>query len=142
MKANLLYLSVYLVYFATPFESVEVIPGVSVVKLVSLLFILIAMYYYRGFAFPREPFFYVFAIFTGYALLSTGWSIDKETTFINAIGTTVPTFILLAYLFVAIESKDHIENIFKAYGLASLIVARIPRMPMAIPTTTYRIYNH
>ena len=125
MKANLLYLSVYLVYFATPFESVEVIPGVSVVKLVSLLFILIAMYYYRGFAFPREPFFYVFAIFTGYALLSTGWSIDKETTFINAIGTTVPTFILLAYLFVAIESKDHIENIFKAYGLASLIVALI-----------------
>ena len=125
MKAKLLYLSVYLVYFATPFESVEVIPGVSVVKLVSVLFILVAMYYYRGFAFPRQPFFYVFALFTGFALLSTAWSLDKETTLINAIGTTVPTFILLTYLFLAIENRDHIEKIFKAYGLASFIVALI-----------------
>ena len=115
----------YLVYLATPFESVIVIPGVSVVKVVSVVFILIAMFYYRGFVLPRQTLFSIFGIFTLYAVLSTLWSIDREVTLINSIGTTAPTLILLTYLFAAIESKRHIENIFKSYVLASFVVALI-----------------
>lgn len=125
MKEKLLYFSVYLVYFATPFESVMVIPGVSVVKLVSLLFILYAMFYYGGFVFPRQLFFSVFGLFTLFAVLSTIWSIDKEITLVNSLGTTVPTFILLTYLFKSIETREHIENLLKAYAGASFIVALI-----------------
>jgi len=120
---KIVYLLVYLIYFTTPFESIAIAPNFSIVKLITILFILSAVIYFKNVPSTKNGFLKLFAIYTLYGLLSTIWSIDKETTFLFSIGTTIPTFILIIYLYHSIKNKTHIDNVFKAYALGSSIAA-------------------
>lgn len=122
---KILYFFVYLIYFSTPFESVAIIPGVSVVKLVTVFFLLAALLYYQKIYIPRNNFLILFFIYTIYTILSTIWSIDRITTLQYSLITILPSFIVILFLYPSIQNKAHIEKIFKAYAWGSTIVALI-----------------
>lgn len=119
------YLLVYSVYFLTPFESVAILPGVSVVKLITPIFIFSAILYYKGFPVRDSNFIKLFSIYVIYCIFSTIWSIDYIVTLSNSLGIILPSFILILSLYNAIKTKKHVENIFKAYALGSSFVGII-----------------
>jgi len=117
------YFSIYLLYFATPFESVGLIPGFSVVKLVTLLFIFFSLHRYftspiKVYPFIKYIFYYIF-----FAMISVAWSIDIETTLFSSYGTLFPTLIVTAFLINGIDKKEQIVNIFKSYSIGSVIIS-------------------
>jgi len=120
---KLLYFLIYLVYFSTPFESVAVAQNISVVKIVTLLFLSVAVLYFKKIPFPNSFFLKLFFIYTVYAILSTLWSIDWETTLKSSLSTTLPSFIVVLFLFRAVHRREHIDNIFKAYAAGSIAVS-------------------
>ena len=122
---KLLYFFVPLIFFATPFESVAIIPGVSVVKLVTVLFLLIALLYYKSIPLPRNRFLLLFFIYTVFTILSTAWSIDKTNTLQYSLGTILPSFVVVLYLYHSIRDKSDIDRVFNAYAWGSTIVSLI-----------------
>jgi O-antigen ligase len=117
------YFSIYLLFFATPFESVGIIPGFSVVKLVTLFFIFFSLHRYftspiKVYPFIRYIFYYIF-----FAMISVAWSIGIETTLFSSYGTLFPTLIVTVFLFNGIDKKEQIVNIFKSYSIGSVIIS-------------------
>lgn len=122
MKKAFLF-SIYLLYFATPFESVGLIPGFSVVKLVTLIFVFFSLHRYftsplKNHSFIRYIFFYIF-----FAMISVVWSIEIETTLFSSFGTLFPTLIVTVFLINGIDKKEQIVNIFKSYSIGSFIIS-------------------
>lgn len=115
--------SIYLLYFATPFESVGIIPGISVVKLVTFIFLFFSLNHYlkspiKIYPFVRFAFYYTF-----FAMISIVWSIDIETTFFSSYGTLLPTFIVTVFLHNGIDKKEQIVKIFKSYSIGSVVIS-------------------
>jgi len=119
------YLLVNLVYFLTPFESVAILPGISVVKLFTAIFLISSFFYFRKYYLPKSTFIQLFLIYVFYCTLSSIWSINITTTLYSSVGIILPSLLLIYFLYNAIQNKNHIQNIFKSYALGSLIVALI-----------------
>ena len=122
---KLLGFAVPLIYFTTPFESVAVMPGVSVVKLVTILFLLIALLHYKNITLPRSSFLTLYLLYALLTIISTIWSIDRLHTLNYALGTILPGFIVVLFLYRSVNNKKDIDNVFKAYAMGSLIVGLI-----------------
>ena len=115
--------SIYLLYFATPFESVGLIPGLSVVKFVSLLFVFYALLRFKNIPLPKSKFLTYYFYYASFAMISIVWSIDIEATLISSFGTILPTFIITVFLLNGIQDKKQVTNIFKSYALGSILVS-------------------
>ena len=119
------YFLVYLCFLATPLESVAIFKDFSVFKLVTIL-LLGAKLLTKGNIFDfKEPFFILFLIYLVFAILSSIWSIDRETTLHTSLLTVLPSFIVTLIIYYAIQDKEHIEKIFLAYILGCGIVSVI-----------------
>lgn len=116
---------VALIYFSTPFESVAIVHGVSVVKLVTILFLVVSLLYYKGIPRVNNNFIKIFLLYSFYALLSSLWSINKTNTFQNSIGTLIPSFVVVLFLFHSINCKVDVDRVFKAYAWGSIFVGLI-----------------
>lgn len=114
---------IYLIYFTTPFESVGILQGFSLVKLVTILFIPITFFYYSKIPFENSLFLKLISIYTLYIILSTIWSIDTFVTFKSAIGTALPSLLLTLFVFKSIQRKEHINRIFQAYSFGSIALS-------------------
>ena len=115
--------SIYLLYFATPFESVGIVPGFSVVKLVTLLFLFFSLHRYFTSPIKVNPFIRYIFYYIFFAMISVAWSIDIETTLFSSYGTLFPTLIVTAFLINGIDKKEQIVNIFKSYSIGSVIIS-------------------
>jgi O-antigen ligase len=119
------YFLVYLCFLATPLESVAIFKDFSVFKLVTIL-LLGAKLLTKGNIFDfKEPFLILFLIYTVFTILSSIWSIDRETTLHTSLLTVLPSFIVTLIIYYAIQDKEHIEKIFLAYILGCGIVSVI-----------------
>ena len=115
--------SIYLLYFATPFESVGIVPGFSVVKLVTLLFLFFSLHRYFTSPIKVNPFIKYIFYYIFFAMISVAWSIGIETTLFSSYGTLFPTLIVTVFLFNGIDKKEQIVNIFKSYSIGSVIIS-------------------
>lgn len=114
--------SIYLLYFSTPFESVGIISGISVVKLVTLIFLFLSLNHYLKSPIKIYPFVRIAFYYTFFAMILTLWSIDIETTFFSSFGTLFPTLIVTVFLLNGIDKKEQIINILKSYSIGSVII--------------------
>ena len=104
MKKAFLF-SIYILYFSTPFESVGLIQGFSVVKLVTIIFLFFSLNRFLKSQIKIYPFFRFAFYYTFFAMISTLWSIDFETTFFSSFGTLFPTLIVTFFLINGIKKK-------------------------------------
>jgi len=116
---------VYLVYFSTPFESVGVGHGISVVKIITAFVLIFALFNLKVFKIPKIRFFLFFLAYMIWTIFSSLWSIDPAITLRYSLGMILPTFLSTIVIFNLIHSKKQIENIFKSYALGSIIVSII-----------------
>lgn len=115
--------SIYLLYFSTPFESVAIIPGFSVVKLVTLIFLLLSLYRFINSPINNYPFVRFISYYTIFAMISTLWSMDIETTALSSFGTLFPSFIVTVFLINSIDKKEQIINILKSYSIGCIVIS-------------------
>jgi O-antigen ligase len=115
--------SIFLVFFSTPFESIAIIPGVSVVKFVTLIFFFFGFLYIKEKGFKSFMFIRYFLFYTIYVLLSPLWSIEIEISLIKGFGTVLPTFLVTMLLMNSINTQEQVNGIFKSYAFGSIILA-------------------
>ena len=118
---KLLYFFAYALYFFTPFESVSIAPNVSIVKLVSALFLMVAFLTIPKIKIPKNNFFVLFLIYTIITISSVAWSIDRIATIKISIGAILPSFIITLFLYRLVQKKEHLVNIFKSYVFGAII---------------------
>ena len=114
---------VFLVFFTTPLESVEIFTNVSVVKLVSVALILVTLLAKKNVFDIKEPFLIIFLIYTVFTILSFLWSINKEVTFQKSLTTILPNFIVTLIVSFAIKDREILGKMFMAYVLGCCVAA-------------------
>lgn len=119
---KLYYFSIYLIFFSTPFESFGLIPGVSVVKIVTFFFLISAIPHLIYTRLQKSSFTKLFFGYVIYAVLSFVWSIDIEVTLSSALLTLLPTYIVIFILCNSEIDQKKLTNIIKSYSLGALTV--------------------
>jgi O-antigen ligase len=122
---RIFYFLVYLCFLATPIESLAIFKDFSVFKLVTIL-LFGAKLLNKGNIFKfNEPFLIIFLVYTIFTIMSSIWSIDRETTLRTSLMTVLPSFLVTLIIYYAIQDREHIEKIFLAYivgcGIVSII---------------------
>lgn len=120
---KIFYFLVYLVFLTTPLESVTIVPNVSVVKLVTFILVLVTLLNGTKIFTNRDPFLKIFLIYTFLTILSSIWSIDRETTLKASFLMILPSYIVTLIVYSAIQNEDHLEKIFMSYTIGCGIAA-------------------
>jgi O-antigen ligase len=114
-----------MVFFCTPFESVEILTNFSIVKLVSVILIAFTLVTRKNIFVIREPFLILLLTYTVLTFLSFLWSINQQVTLQKSLMTILPNFIVTLIVYFTINSREDLEKMFLAYILGCCIVAII-----------------
>jgi O-antigen ligase len=110
-------------YFFTPFESVSLWEGFSIVKLIVVLLIICSLFNLKYFDFrAKSKFIPLILIYFFFCVLSVFWSIDQESTFSVFIDKIIPFCILTILLNWSIDGIKMINKISWSYILGVFIV--------------------
>ena len=141
MIKKLYNLSIYLIFFSTPFESVGIIPGFSVVKLASIIFIFFSITQSKIKPNFRDSLPIIISAYVFLSILSMLWTIDIEKTINASLLTLFPTLLVVLCLYYTKLSKIQIFNILTSYILSSIIVA-VSTIYMYYTKFQYLLYGY
>lgn len=141
MIKKLYSLSIYLIFFSTPFESVGIIPGFSVVKLASIIFIFFSITQSKIKPNFKDSLPLIISAYVFLSILSILWTIDIEKTINASTLTMLPTLLVVLCLYYTKLTRIQIFNILLSYILSSIIVA-VSTVYMYFTKFQYLLYGY
>jgi len=118
---NVYYILIYFVFLTTPLESIAIMEGVSIVKIMTILLLFASIFNLKHIHFQKSIFINLYFTYVILILLSSLWSVDIEATTNSALGTIIPGFIVISAIHYSIDNLKQIENIFYAYIIGASI---------------------
>jgi len=93
---NVYYILIYFVFLTTPLESIAIMEGVSIVKIMTILLLFASIFNLKHIHFQKSIFINLYFTYVILILLSSLWSVDIEATTNSTIGTIIPGFIVIS----------------------------------------------
>lgn len=123
MKVKSLDFCIYLLFFATPLESIAIMDNFSITKLVVILIFPFSLKNLISNSSVNYKFFKLISLYCIFAMLSLSWSVDQVSSFYAAFTNLLPTILLSFILLQTIKNNTQLINIFISYICGCLVIA-------------------
>lgn len=120
-RDKLLNYSLFFFFVCAPLESISLGESFSLAKLTSI--VVIAMWAFNGFPWPKTKMLNAFYILLGYAFLSAIWGIDSANSFTRIITFLIPSVLIAVAMSASIKTKEDVSLYMTGYVIGCIVAA-------------------